>query len=101
MILVKSGVTDSILLKPGKLTAEEIAYTHHEKCDGTGYPQALKGNAIPISGRLMAIADVYDALISKRVNKEALSHSEAVKIIKGRKGKYFDPELVEAFSLNN
>ncbi len=77
--------------------AEEIAYSHHEKWDGSGYPQGLKGEAIPISGRLMAIADVYDALISKRVYKEAYPHTVAVDtIIKGQ-GSHFDPDLVDAF----
>ncbi|HQI23620.1 MAG TPA: CHASE2 domain-containing protein [Smithella sp.] len=77
--------------------AEEIAYTHHEKWDGSGYPQGLKGDAIPISGRLMALADVYDALISKRVYKEAYPHAEAVEIIVNAKGKHFDPDMVDAF----
>lgn len=77
--------------------AREIAYTHHEKWDGTGYPQGLKGNEIPISGRLMAIADVYDALISKRVYKPAFSHEKAVEIIKNDSGTHFDPTMAEAF----
>ncbi|MFW6415305.1 MAG: HD domain-containing phosphohydrolase, partial [Thermodesulfobacteriota bacterium] len=77
--------------------AREIAYTHHEKWDGTGYPQGLQGNDIPVSGRLMAIADVYDALISKRVYKPAFTHEKAVEIIKKDKGTHFDPALVDAF----
>ena len=77
--------------------AEEIAYTHHEKWDGTGYPQGLKGDEIPISGRMMALADVYDALISKRVYKPPMPHQKAVSIICGEKGIHFDPDIVEAF----
>jgi len=77
--------------------AKEIALTHHEKWDGSGYPQGLKGNEIPISGRFMAIADVYDALISKRVYKHAFSHEQAVKIILVEKGTHFDPDIVDAF----
>lgn len=126
----KVGVPDSILLKPGPLTAEEwshmkkhsaigyeallsaekglgstsflevareIALTHHEKWDGSGYPDGLKGEQIPISGRLMALADVYDALISKRVYKDAFSHEKSVELIIKEKGIHFDPEVVEAF----
>lgn len=77
--------------------AREIAYTHHEKYDGTGYPRRLSGNDIPISGRLMALADVYDALISKRIYKEAFSHEKAVEIIKEGSGTFFDSEVVKAF----
>lgn len=77
--------------------AREIAYTHHEKYDGTGHPRGLSGNDIPISGRLMALADVYDALISRRVYKEAFSHEKAVTIIKEGAGTHFDAQVVEAF----
>ncbi len=77
--------------------AGEIALTHHEKWDGSGYPQGLKGEDIPIPGRLMALADVYDALISKRVYKEAFSHNNAVELIISLKGSHFDPQIVEAF----
>jgi len=77
--------------------AREIAYTHHEKYDGTGHPQGLSGNDIPISGRLMALADVYDALISKRIYKEAIPHEKAVAIIKEGAGNHFDAHVVEAF----
>ncbi len=126
----KVGVPDYILLKPGKLTAEEfeemkkhpkygrdalsvssetmgdnsflgfgmeIAYTHHEKWDGSGYPQGLSGRDIPLSGRLMALVDVYDALISKRVYKPPFSHTKAVSIIEEGKGSHFDPDVVEGF----
>lgn len=78
-------------------TAKEIAYTHHEKWDGSGYPSGLRGNDIPISGRLMALADVYDALISKRCYKDAFTHENAKEIITKEKGTHFDPEIVEAF----
>ncbi len=75
----------------------EIAYTHHEKWDGSGYPEGLAGEEIPLAGRLMAIADVYDALISKRVYKPAFSHEKAVSIIEQDKGGHFEPEIVEVF----
>ncbi len=77
--------------------AQEIANYHHEKFDGSGYPEGLKGNDIPLSARLMAIADVYDALISKRVYKEGFSHEKAKEIIVEGSGKHFDPEIVDAF----
>ena len=77
--------------------AKEIAYSHHEKWDGSGYPQGLAGEAIPLAARLMAIADVYDALISSRVYKAAMSHEEAVKIISNGKASHFDPDMVDAF----
>ena len=126
----KVGVSDRILLKPGKLTeqefeemkhhtiygrdailsaekklgkrsflrfAREIAYTHHERWDGSGYPERLKGDQIPVPGRLMAVADTYDALTSRRVYKSQLSHEEAVKIILESKGSQFDPTVVDAF----
>ncbi|MCL1805371.1 MAG: response regulator [Clostridiales bacterium] len=74
-----------------------IAGTHHEKWDGSGYPVGLKGRNIPIEGRLMALADVYDALISKRPYKEAYTHEEACRIIEEGAGSHFDPDLVQAF----
>jgi len=77
--------------------AMEIAYTHHEKWDGSGYPQGLKGDEIPLSGRLMALADVYDALVSKRVYKPPFSHEKSVGIILEGRGSHFDPVLVDAF----
>jgi putative two-component system response regulator len=77
--------------------AIDIVYTHHEKWDGTGYPRGLKGEEIPIAGRLMALADVYDALISERVYKPAFSHEKAMEIIKEMSGTHFDPEVVEVF----
>ena len=78
--------------------AREIAYTHQEKWDGSGYPRGLKGDEIPISGRLMALADVYDALISKRVYKPPFPHEKAVGIIVEGKGSHFDPDIVDAFA---
>ena len=129
----KVGIADSILLKPGSLSAEEfnemkrhtllgaetlaeaerlsmdkgdrsflalareIALSHHEKWNGTGYPQGLKGEDIPLGGRLMALADVYDALVTKRVYKDAMPHEEAVQIILDGRGSHFDPDVVDAF----
>jgi response regulator RpfG family c-di-GMP phosphodiesterase len=75
----------------------DIATGHHEKWDGSGYPAGLKGDAIPVSARLMAIADVYDALISPRVYKRAFSHEEAAAIIIHGHGNHFDPDMVDAF----
>lgn len=140
----KVGIPDSVLLKPGKLTAEEfnvmkahpriggeaiseamrrvasdhalsgatetggslwafletarqIAYGHHEKWDGSGYPQGLAGEAIPLSARLMALADVYDALINRRVYKEAFPIEEAMRILREGRGTHFDPDILDAF----
>jgi hypothetical protein len=121
----KIGIPDAILLKPGKLDAAEwevmyqhpimgaeiigkhdnelletariIALTHHEKWDGTGYPQGLKGDAIPLEGRIVAIADVFDALLSVRPYKPALSLETALQYIDEQSGHHFDPALVEAF----
>jgi putative two-component system response regulator len=127
----KVGVPDRILLKPGKLDADEfeimklhtvygrdtiisvekhlggsngfltfareIAYSHQEKWDGSGYPENLQGEQIPVSARLMAVADVYDALISKRVYKPAFSHQEALDIMRKGRGSHFDPDILDAF----
>lgn len=127
----KVAIPDAILLKQGKLTAQEweimrrhptygrdaiaqaeaelgdqggsflryareIAHCHHEKWDGSGYPQGLAGDAIPISARLMAAADVYDALMSRRVYKEAYSHEQAMQMILAERGRHFDPDVVDA-----
>jgi putative two-component system response regulator len=128
----KVGIPDSILLKPGKLDADEfeimkthttlgklaiesaearlgksvpflvcakeIAFSHQEKWDGSGYPVGLTGEQIPISARLMAIADVYDALISRRVYKPPFTHETAMKIIEEGRGRHFDPDIVDAFA---
>lgn len=121
----KIGIPDSVLLKPGALTPEEkkimnrhtlygaiilkdseayvlqlaarIALTHHEKWDGTGYPLGLKGEAIPLEGRIVALADVFDALSSKRVYKEAMDIEQCKEFLIKEKGKHFDPKLVDLF----
>lgn len=121
----KLGIPDAILLKPGILTPEErkimedhavigalilkgaktdileksrvIALTHHEKFDGTGYPQKLKGGEIPIEGRIVALADVYDALCSKRCYKDAFPEEKILKILNGSRGVHFDPKILAAF----
>lgn len=77
--------------------AREIAYSHHEKWNGKGYPEGLAGDAIPVPGRLMAVVDVYDALTSRRIYKEAITHEEAVDIIQSERGRHFDPDIVDAF----
>ena len=77
--------------------AKEIAYSHQEKWDGSGYPEGLAGEDIPVSARLMAVADVYDALISRRVYKEGMPHDDAVKIMIEGRGKHFDPDMIDAF----
>jgi HD-GYP domain-containing protein (c-di-GMP phosphodiesterase class II) len=94
-------VIESSVRKLGKKSfltiAAEMAHSHQEKWDGSGYPQGLKEDAIPISGRLMALADVYDALISKRVYKPPFPHAKSVDIIKKGRGTHFDPDMVDAF----
>ena len=77
--------------------AKEIAYCHQEKWDGSGYPEGLSGDNIPISARLMALADVYDALISRRVYKEGMPHEQAIQIIAEGRGIHFDPDITDAF----
>ncbi len=77
--------------------AQEIAYTHHEWWDGSGYPRGLVGEDIPIAGRLMAVADVYDALVNYRVYKGPICHEDAVRIIHQASGTHFDPDVVEQF----
>jgi putative two-component system response regulator len=124
----KIGIPDDILLKPGKLTpdeweimmshsvkggkiisgskyellkiAEQITLTHHEKWDGNGYPNKLKGEEIPLAGRITAICDVFDALLSKRPYKEAWDIKETIYEIQKGRGTHFDPELVDAFLSN-
>ena len=77
--------------------AYDMAISHHEKWDGSGYPYGLSGDAIPLAGRLMAVADVYDALVSKRKYKDAFSHESAREMILLARGKHFDPDVVDAF----
>ncbi len=77
--------------------AIRIAGGHHEKWDGSGYPRGLQGEAIPLEARIMALADMYDALVSKRVYKKSWTHDEAVKEILSKRGSHFDPEVVDAF----
>jgi putative two-component system response regulator len=77
--------------------ARDIAYAHHEKWDGSGYPEKLAGDAIPVAARFMAVADVYDALISRRCYKPPFSHEKAVGIITDGRGSHFDPDIVDAF----
>ena len=77
--------------------ATMIAEWHHEKYDGTGYPERLAGDDIPLCAKIMAVADVYDALVDDRVYRKALSHREAFYIIMNGKGSHFDPRVVDAF----
>ncbi|MFC0254648.1 HD-GYP domain-containing protein [Massilia consociata] len=121
----KIGIPDRILQKPGPLDPEEwkvmqshvtigaeiigehdggmlalaslIALTHHEKYDGSGYPRGLRGEEIPLAGRIVAIADVFDALTSKRPYKKAWSEEEALAFLREQKGRHFDPGLVDLF----
>ncbi len=121
----KIGVPDAILLKPGKLTPEEraimeqhtvigarilekssasvlresevIARSHHEKWDGTGYPDGLQGEAIPVQGRIVAVADVFDALSSRRCYKPAFPPEKVIEILKEGRGGHFDPDILDAF----
>ncbi|MBL4685184.1 MAG: response regulator [Nannocystaceae bacterium] len=121
----KIGIPDNILLKPGRLTPDEyqimkqhaeigyrilsgsasplvklaatIAHTHHEKFDGTGYPRGLSGEDIPIEGRVSAVADVFDALTSKRPYKPAWPIEDAVALLEKGRGAHFDPELIDLF----
>lgn len=125
------AIPDRILLKPGRLTPEELAImtthttlgfeaivraekalglesealhfarelalSHHERWNGKGYPKGLAEQQIPLSARLVALADVYDALISNKIYRQGLSHEEAVAIIFGERGQHFDPDVVDAF----
>ncbi len=89
----RAGLQDDLLLQ----YAKDMAYCHHERWDGTGYPEGLRGEQIPWPGRIMAIADAYDAIISRRVYKEPVPHEMAVRIIIDGKGTLFDPDMVDAF----
>jgi putative two-component system response regulator len=88
-----AGVHDDAILT----LAKDIVYTHHEKWDGTGYPQGLSGMNIPIPGRVMAIVDVYDASTTRQLYRAPLSHDEAVAFIVKGSGTHFDPDVVAAF----
>jgi len=90
---IMKSTTDRFFLEQARI----LVATHHEKWDGSGYPRELKGEKIPLQGRLMAIVDVYDALVSDRPYRSAIKHNEAVDIISGNKGKHFDPALVDIF----
>ena len=90
---ILDGITDEEYIR----FAADIATYHHERWDGTGYPLGLKGEAIPLSARIMAIADVFDALISERCYKNAIPIDDAFEIIKSESGTHFDPKLVEVF----
>ena len=88
-LLKKTGPTEFLEI------AKDIAGGHHEKWDGTGYPRGLSGNDIPLCARIMAVADVYDALVSKRIYKPAFEHEKAIAILKEGKGKHFEPLLID------
>jgi adenylate cyclase len=88
-----AGVHDDVILT----LAKDIVYTHHEKWDGSGYPQGLSGRSIPIPGRVMAIVDVYDASTTRQLYRKSLSHDEAVAFILKGRGSHFDPDVVDAF----
>lgn len=79
--------------------ARLIALTHHERWDGSGYPRGIAGDAIPLAGRMMAVADVYDALISRRVYKPAFTHDEAMAILVRERGRHFDPEIIDRLQI--
>lgn len=81
-------------------TARDIAATHHERCDGSGYPRGLRGEGIPLSGRIVAMVDVYDALTSRRVYKSAMTHEDARAFLVAQSGRQFDARVVEAFLRN-
>lgn len=90
---IQEGIEGRSFLNIGR----EIAFCHHERWDGSGYPRGLKGEAIPLSARIVAVADVYDALTTRRFYKDAFSHEKARRIIASLRGKHFDPEVVDAF----
>jgi adenylate cyclase len=77
--------------------AKDIVYTHHERWDGSGYPRGLKGEGIPIAGRIIAVVDVYDAMVASRTYRQSLAHEQAVSLIEAQRGTHFDPDVVDAF----
>ena len=85
------------LVDNGKRESKSIAWTHHERWDGNGYPRQLKGEAIPVEGRIAAIADAFDALTTQRVYKPAFSLDHAVDLMAKHRGEHFDPELLDIF----
>ena len=97
VLLQRLAESDAEMRLDFLVLAKEIAHWHHEKWDGSGYPDGLAGDDIPISARLMAVADVFDALISPRVYKSAMPLSQAREIIAAGRGKHFDPEIADAF----
>jgi len=86
------AIDDEILIM-----AKDIVYTHHEKWDGSGYPQGLRGEAIPIVGRVMALVDVYDAMMTRRPYQAPMTHDKAIGLIRGMRGTHFEPDIVDAF----
>jgi putative two-component system response regulator len=87
------GVRDDVTLA----MAKDIVYTHHERWDGTGYPQRLRGRAIPVAGRVMALVDVYDAVRARSLYNGCRSHEDTVALIVNGRGTHFDPAVVDAF----
>ena len=87
------GVRDDATLE----MAKDIVYTQHERWDGAGYPQGLRGTAIPVAGRVMALVDVYDAVRARTLYRKCLSHDDTVKVIVAGRGTHFDPAVVDAF----
>jgi putative two-component system response regulator len=94
---IEKSERDLRIAVPFLAVAKEIAHWHHEKWDGSGYPDGLSGDSIPVSARLMAIADVFDALISQRVYKAAMTAETARNIIAQGRATHFDPDMVDAF----
>jgi putative two-component system response regulator len=94
-------IIDKMIKSTGEMeflrNAKLFAGYHHERWDGSGYPKGLKGAEIPLQGRIMAIVDVYDTIISERPYKKALTSEEAIDIIMKQRGKYFDPEIADVF----
>ena len=88
-----AGVHDDEVLQ----VAKDIVYTHHERWDGSGYPRGLQGQAIPVSGRIVALVDAYDALVTTRAYRQGVSHEAAVEAVVSGRGTHFDPDLVDAF----